>query len=328
MSTNAKLTEDITVITDHVPQSDGSYLLTAPSAQLLTLARTLTDAAVIAIALNPRPDMEQLGRYGANRVLVPQLKDHSPRVPAVVADAAAACVSAHPGAALLCVSNYRGREVAAQLAIRSGAGAAVDATSISVTDAGELQATKSIFSGAWQTTFEAKRGTPVIAVRPSAIEAAAVDTAVAPEREDVAVEFRPQTEAVTVRSSQRQNTDGRAGLSDAQVVVCGGRGTDGDFTLVHKLAQALDGAVGATRVCADEGWVERSIQIGQTGVTVAPKLYVGMGVSGAIHHTCGMQLSQRIVAICDDPDAPIFELTDLGIVGDINQIVPRVLDQL
>ena len=117
-------------------------------------------------------------------------------------------------------------------------------------------------------------------------------------------------------------------LGEARTVVVGGRGVDGDFDLVRSLAQPLDAAVGATRVACDEGWIERSAQIGQTGETISPRLYIGLGVSGAVHHTSGIQGAGTVVAICDDSEAPIFEMADFGVVGDVTEVVPQLVEEL
>ncbi|MDO5081625.1 electron transfer flavoprotein subunit alpha/FixB family protein [Buchananella hordeovulneris] len=330
------LNETLLVVVDHIGDQDAGYTLTAPSAELLTLARTLTTGELVAVALNPAPDVAALARYGVSVVYTPRLADYSPRVPAVVADAVRACIR-HAGvgtsegggepAAVMCVSNYRGKEVAARLAVGQASGAVVDATAVQVVD-GELVATKSVLSGTWTTSYRVTQGTPIIAVRPSSISAQPAAEPTDPVVVEVEVEFSAEAAAVQVESSVYQGTGGRVALTEARTVVCGGRGTDGDFTLVEQLADALDGAVGATRVCADEGWVERSLQIGQTGVSVAPRLYIGLGVSGAIHHTSGMQSAGTIVAVVDDEDAPIVEIADLTVIGDLREVVPAVLAEL
>lgn len=318
----------VLVVTDHTGDAAGGFTLTPASAQLLTLARSLTTGPVVAVALNPAPDLAALSAQGVAEVLVPDLAGHSPRVSAVVADAVHACLPlAGDPAALLCVSNYRGREVAARLAAQLDSGAAVDVSSVEVED-GELRARKSALAGSWTTHFHVTRGMPVIAVRPSSVEAEDAARASTPTRTEVAVEYSPEALAVTVEESVAQADTGRVPLTEAQVVVVGGRGTGGDFAPVEALADALGGAVGATRVASDEGWVPRALQIGQTGVSVAPKLYVGLGVSGAIHHTVGMQSSQHVVAVCDDPDAPIFEIADFGVVGDLFEVVPQAVEVL
>ena len=322
------LNAPIVVITDHSGDDTQGYTLTAASAQLLTLARSLTSADVIAIALNPAPDVHALAAHGAALVLVPDLGTHSPRVSAVVADAALACLATvEEPAATLCVSNYRGREVAARLAALLRSGAAVDVTAVDVTD-GHIEARKSALAGSWTTRFHVTRGMPVIAVRPSSVEAAPISAPTTPSVVSVPVDYSAEALAVTVAQSIPQAATGRVSLTEAQTVVVGGRGTDGDFSLVEELADTLGAAVGATRVASDEGWVSRSIQIGQTGVSLAPKLYIGLGVSGAIHHTVGMQSAQHIVAVTDDPDAPIFEIADFGVVGDLFEVVPQAIEAL
>ncbi|CRH93978.1 Electron transfer flavoprotein large subunit [Chlamydia trachomatis] len=117
-------------------------------------------------------------------------------------------------------------------------------------------------------------------------------------------------------------------LTEASTVVVAGRGTNGDVNIVNELADELGAAVGATRVVCDEGWAPRTMQIGQTGLSVSPNLYIGLGVSGAIHHTVGMQSSAHIVAVCDDPDAPIFEIADFGVVGDMFEVIPAALEEI
>ncbi|WP_454925597.1 electron transfer flavoprotein subunit alpha/FixB family protein, partial [Actinomyces gerencseriae] len=137
-------------------------------------------------------------------------------------------------------------------------------------------------------------------------------------------------EAAAVRLVSRERAAATAGpdLAGARTVVVGGRGVDGDFDLVRSLADSLGAAVGATRVACDEGWVERSAQIGQTGETISPRLYIGLGVSGAVHHTSGIQGAGTIVAVCDDSEAPIFEMADFGVVGDVTEVVPQLVSEL
>ncbi|MDO5721571.1 MAG: electron transfer flavoprotein subunit alpha/FixB family protein [Actinomycetaceae bacterium] len=323
-----RIDQPILVITDHVGSLEAGYTLTAPSKQLLTLARSLTSGRIDAIALNPAPDQEALAEYGADRVLVPDLQGLSPRTPAVVADCAQAAAKSNPDyAAIVNVSNYRGKEVAGTLGVRLGSGAAVDVTDCHVND-GRIEAVKSVLAGSWTTTFQVRKGTPVVALRPSSIEAEPAPEPAAAKIEALEVEFCAPARAVEIISSQPQPDSGRMPLPEAPIVVCAGRGVEGDLTLVEKLADKLGAAVGATRVVCDEGWMERSAQIGQTGVSIAPRLYIGVGVSGAVHHACGIQASEHIVAICDDPDAPIMELADLAIVGDLEEVIPAALEIL
>ncbi|MDO5034028.1 MAG: electron transfer flavoprotein subunit alpha/FixB family protein [Actinomycetaceae bacterium] len=323
-----KISAPILVITDHKGNAEDGFILTEPSKQLLTLARQLTTGRIDTVALNPAPQIEELAKYGAARVFVPVLGDLSAHVAAVAADAAFEVARQDPSyAAVLNVSNYRGREVAAVLAVRLGSGAVVDVTECGVVD-GQITAHKSVLAGSWKTAFKVTRGTPVIGLRPSSVEASEVEAPAEPEVISVDVEYSAPARGVQVLESLEESAAEGIPLTEAPVVVCGGRGTDGDFSMVEELANRLGGAVGATRVAADEGWIDRSAQIGQTGVTVAPTLYLGVGVSGAIHHVCGIQASQHIVAVCDDPDAPIFEIADFGVVGDVNEVLPQALEVL
>lgn len=315
-----ELDRPLLVVVDHV---DGA--LTTPSAEVLTLARSLTTGAVSAVALEA-PDTAALGRFGAGVVHVPELDGLSPTVSAVAAEAVLAAVAQARPAAVLLVSSFAGKEIAARLAVALDSGAVVDATGVTVEN-GALVASKVVLQGTWETTCEITRGVPVIAVKPTVVEAAPVDGA-EPEIVAVPVDFSEAARAVRVLSRTEHPRGGRAPLGEARTVVVGGRGVEGDFSLVTELADELGAAVGATRVATDEGWIEHAAQVGQTGVTISPRLYIGIGVSGAIHHTAGMQAAQTVVAVNSDPEAPIFEMADLGIVGDLHDVLPQAIEEL
>lgn len=322
----SQLHDPILVMTDHTGNSDDGFVLTDHSKQLLTLARSLTDGQLIAMALNPAPEVDTLQAYGVDKVGVPELGDYSPRVPGIVVDALNACVTHYKPAAVLCVSNYRGREVAAGLSILQEAGAAVDVTQLHVED-GELIAGKAVLAGTWETTFHMTTGSPIIAVKTAGMPHDVADTPGEARLEGIPVDFRPASTAVSVVRSDR-DTSAEKSLIDSAIVVCGGKGTNGDFEPIYALAKRLDAAVGTTRDCTDEGWIDRSAQIGQSGVTVAPQLYIGAGVSGDIHHVSGIRGAKTIIAINNDSEAPIFDLCDLGIVGDLHTVIPQILDEL
>jgi electron transfer flavoprotein alpha subunit len=316
------LNKPVLVVVDH---SGGA--LTGPSAEALTLARTLAgDGGVVAVALEA-PDLPALGRYGATEVDVPDLGGRSAEVAAVAAEAVLAVVARTQPAAVLLVSSFAGKEVTARLAVALGSGAIVDATGVEVTEDGSLAVAKVVLQGSWDTTCTVRRGVPVIALKPTSVDAVAVD---GPEPAVVSlpVELSEVAKAVRVVSRTEHPRGGRAPLAEAKAVVVGGRGVDGDFGLVEQLADEIGAAVGATRVATDEGWIDHAAQIGQTGVTIAPRLYIGVGVSGAIHHTAGMQAAETIVAVNNDPEAPIFEMADLGIVGDLGDVLPQALEEL
>ena len=311
----------VLVVVDHV---DGA--LTAPSAEVLTLARSLTSGGVTAVALTA-PDLPTLARYGVGEVAVPDLAGLAPEVAAVAAEAVLAVVERTRPAAVLLVSSFAGKEVAARLAAALGSGAVVDATGVEVADDGGLVVSKTVLQGTWETTCTVTRGLPVVAVKPTSVDAVEAPGA-EPAVVDVPVDFSAAAKAVRVVSRTPHPRGGRAPLGEAKVVVVGGRGVEGDFSAVEALADELGAAVGATRVATDEGWIDHAAQIGQTGVTIAPRLYIGAGVSGAIHHTAGMQAAETIVAVNTDPEAPIFEMADLGIVGDAAQVLPQAVEEL
>ncbi|AOZ72521.1 electron transporter [Boudabousia tangfeifanii] len=324
-----KFANPVLVIVDHVGNETEGFTLTEPSKHLLKVARTLTDSDVWALALNPSPQMGALGECGVSKVFVPDLAGRSPRVSAVVAECAIAATEIQPPApisAILCLSNYRGREVASILGAHFESGAATDVTALAVKD-GQLVAHKSVLGGQWETTFTIPRGLPIAAVRPGAGQAPEVKPVATPGVVPLNVRFSSVTDAISVISSEELHAEGPT-LTEAAVVVCAGYGTDGDLDAVNDLAEKLGAAVGATRTVCDEGWLPRTAQIGQTGVSVAPKLYISAGVSGAVHHTCGIAGAERIVAIVDDEEAPIVQIADLSIIGDLQEIIPAALAEL
>ena len=306
---------------------------TGPSLELLTAARGLTGGDVIALALQPlgEPARAALAGAGATRLLTADLGE-SAHLPATAADAVVAAVSTVAPAAVLVVSDYRGKELTGRAAVLLDSACVSDATALEAGGADDdsvLRASKLVLSGSWSTTVSvgSAGSAPIIAVRPGIAEVSAADGApLTAEPLEVPV----SAEATAVRLVSREATSVASGpaLTEARTVVVGGRGVDGDFDLVRSLAEPLGAAVGATRVACDEGWIERSAQIGQTGETISPRLYIGLGVSGAVHHTSGIQGAGTVVAICDDSEAPIFEMADFGVVGDVTEVVPQLVEEL
>lgn len=319
--TTQVLSKPILVIAQAATSATG-LRLADPSARLVRLAHTLTGAPVHVLAADPRLDVDALTQAGADRIYVPVAPDYSSQVPAAVTDAAEQVLSGEDFGAVLLTSNYLGRAVAGMLGVTSSVGAAVDVLSI-ICEGETLLAEKSALGGSWTTAFRATHGFPILAIRPGA--GPEFGPAGSGEVTQLDVTLSRSARAVQVVSSQPDSSGDRPSLNEAEIVVVGGRGAAEDFTLVSRLADALGGAVGATRVVCDEELAPRSAQIGQTGVTVAPDLYIGLGVSGAVHHTCGMRGSETIVAVVDDPDAPILELADFAVVGDVAEVVPQAL---
>lgn len=335
MSADTSLTQQtlaahpVLVVADHA-----GGLLTAGATEVLSLARSLTSGPVEAIALVSDPDLDGLARYGAGTVYVPDFPDGvSPSVSAVAAEAVLQVAAGTEASAILLVSTFAGKELAPRLALGLGSGAIVDATGVHRGPAqdgaaeGELLVSKTVLQATWDTVCRVTSGVPVIAVKPTAVDAEPVE-GIESALVRVPVEISQTARAVEVTASRSYPRDGAVPLSEARAVVAGGRGTEGDFSLLHELAELLDAAVGATRDATDEGWIDHAAQIGQTGATIAPRLYLGAGISGAIHHTAGISAAETIVAINTDSEAPIFELADLGIVGDLHDVLPQAIAAL
>ncbi|MDU0349306.1 electron transfer flavoprotein subunit alpha/FixB family protein [Actinomyces sp. MRS3W] len=327
MSTDT-LDAPILVLVDRTPAGAP----TSAALGLVSVARRLTAADVVGLVPGDvdTDTSVALAGAGASRLLSADLGGRE-TVAAVAADAVVAAVGTVSPAVALVGSDYRGKEIAGRAAVRLGSACAADVGDLQVVG-NELRVSKLVLSGTWSTTMTVSAqsdSTPVISVHPSAAEAAPV-TAGGAELPVEALDVPLTAEAAAVKVISREVADAAAGpdLAEAQRVVVMGRGTDGDLDLVHSLADPLGAAIGATRVACDEGWIERSAQVGQTGAAIAPSLYIGLGVSGAVHHTSGIQGAGTIVAICDDSEAPIFEMADYGIVGDVAQVVPQLVEEL
>ncbi|ADG74007.1 Electron transfer flavoprotein alpha subunit [Cellulomonas flavigena DSM 20109] len=316
----------VLVLLDHAP--DGT--LRPPVRELLTLARTLAgDAGVHGVwagSEDPAAALDVLAAQGVSTVhrLVTDADLH---LSAVLADGLETVAAATGAELLLLVSSFENKEAAARLAVRTGAGVVTDADGLAVED-GRVIAHKTVLAGTWTTRCKVVAPRAVVTVKANSVVAEDAPAGASPQVVDLPVEVRATSTRVRLVERTELAASGRPDLGSAHVVVVGGRGTEGDFSAVEELADVLGGAVGATRVATDEGWIGHDAQIGQTGVTIAPRLYVGAGVSGAVHHRGGMQASGTIVAVNADPDAPIFEIADFGIVGDLFTVLPQASAEL
>jgi electron transfer flavoprotein alpha subunit len=294
--------------------------------ELLTAARRLGTPVAVLVGDGYEKAADQLGAYGATQavhVTGDGLADHLvvPQVDALEAAAKLATDAGQPVGAVLLPGTPTGKEVAARLAIRLGGGLITDAVDIS--PEGTVQ---SVFAGAVSVRAHVTHGTPVIALRRGAIEATPVPGAAAvPAVAQVAL---PAANGARIVERRPKRSTGRPDLAEAGIVVSGGRGTNGDFGPVEALADVLGAAVGASRAAVDAGWYPHSNQVGQTGRQVSPQLYLAAGISGAIQHRAGMQTSRTIVAINKDPEAPIFEIADFGVVGDLFSVLPKLTERL
>lgn len=298
-----------------------------PTLELLTLARDLGIPVAVVVGDVAAPAVAALGRYGATAVHAVDCPGLAGTLVTARAALVADVATAVGADVVLVAAGTENAEVAALVAARLGAALVTDAVGAGAVD-GSLHVTKVVWAG--RHTVEAVVRSPraVLSVKPTAVTAEPDPSGgIVPAVESRTFLPAGQRDAVVTALVPSAETGGPR-LTEASVVVAGGRGTGGDFTAVAALAEALGGAVGASRVAVDEGWAPSSSQVGQTGRTVAPDLYVALGISGAIQHVAGMRTARRIVAVNSDPDAPIHRIADLGVVGDLEVIVPAALERL
>ncbi len=313
---------EVLVLVDHV---DGA--VRKPTYELLAIAKRLgTPSAVfIGAAGNAGAAAEAVAKYGAEKVYVVDDTEVKGYLVAPKAEVLQQIAEKASPAAILISSSAEGKEIAGRLAIKLSSGVITDAVDVQAGDGGPVT-TQSVFAGSYTTQSKVTKGTPIITVKPNS--AAPEEGAGAGAVEEVAVTISDSAKAAQIVASQPRQSTGRPELTEAAIVVSGGRGTGGDFDAVDGLADALGAAVGASRAAVDSGWKPHTFQIGQTGKTVSPQLYVAAGISGAIQHRAGMQTSKTIVAVNKDEEAPIFELVDFGVVGDLHAVLPAATGEI
>jgi electron transfer flavoprotein alpha subunit len=295
--------------------------------ELLTLARQFGEPAAVWIGSGADGGRERLAEFGAVKVYVADGADVEDYVVAPVAEVLAGLVAQKSPAAVLLAATGEGKEVAGRLAVKTGSGVITDAVGLTPGDGG-LVADQSIFGGAINVQSTVRTGTPIVAVRPNSV--AAEPAPAAAEIEPAGVELSDAAKAAKITERVVAERGERPELTEAAIVVSGGRGVGNadNFALIEKLADSLGAAVGASRAATDAGWYPHQFQVGQTGKTVSPQLYLAVGISGAIQHRAGMQTSKTIMVINKDPEAPIFELADFGVVGDLFAVVPQLTEEV
>jgi electron transfer flavoprotein alpha subunit len=294
--------------------------------ELLTAARSLGEPSAVVIgapgtaaALNG-----QLAEFGAQKVYAAESEEFESYLVAPKAEVLAQIAGQANPAAILVASTPENKEIAARTAFKIGSGFLADAVEI-----GEgASVTQSIFGGAVTVKSKASRGVPVISLRANSVPASP-QPGVA-EQVSIEVSLSEAAKGARVVDRVTEAKGSRPSLQDASVIVSGGRGVGSaeNFKVVEAVADALGAAVGASRAATDAGWVPHTMQVGQTGVTVAPQLYIALGISGAIQHRAGMQTSKTIVAVNKDNEAPIFELADYGVVGDLFAVAPQLAEEV
>ncbi|HWA66424.1 MAG TPA: electron transfer flavoprotein subunit alpha/FixB family protein [Mycobacteriales bacterium] len=310
---------EILVLVEHVDGTPKKVTL-----ELLTLARALGEPSAVFVGAGYDNAKATLAEYGAQKVYVAGDAELDGYVVAPKTEALAQIVGSSSPAAVLIPSSPEGKEVAARLAVKLDSGVITDAVGVS----SDLVADQSIFGGGYTVKSKVAKGTPIIAVRPNST--APEPSPASPSEEQVSVALSDAAKKAKILERVSEKKGGRPELTEAEIVVSGGRGLGSGehFALIEKFADSLGAAVGASRAATDAGWYPHQNQVGQTGKTVSPQLYIAVGISGAIQHRAGMQTSKNIVAINKDPEAPIFELVDFGVVGDLFEVVPQVTEQI
>ncbi len=305
-------------------EHDGTDL-TATTAELITAARPLGEVTAVVVGTPGTAQglAPQLAEAGAATVVAAEAADADTRLILPAVDALSMLAAADP-APILVTAGPTGNEIAGRLAARLASGVLCDVVSVNA----DRTAEQSVFGDTVQVSAAVGGASPIYTVRPGAVEAAPIAAAGTLTQLPL-----PEATAKDVRVTGFTPAErgDRPDLAQAKVVIAGGRGLgsrEGFTELAEKLADALGGAVGATRDAVDLDWYDGNYQIGQTGVTVSPDLYIGLGVSGAIQHTSGMQTAKKIVVVNNDEDAPIFQIADLGVVGDVADVVPALITEI
>ncbi|MGX7680139.1 electron transfer flavoprotein subunit alpha/FixB family protein [Jatrophihabitans sp. DSM 45814] len=313
-----------------VEATDGS--VPKPTQELLTLARRFGDPVAVVFGGNGQSAVETLSNFGATKIYLvdePAIDEYLvvPKVEAI-AEIAKTLSEGDGLAAILATAGPDGREIAGRLAVKLDSGLLTDAVDVKVGESGELVAVQSVFAASYVVESTVTRGTPIVVVKPNAVAPEAAPAT--PQVEKLTPSFSELARTAKITNRSERAASGRPELTDAAIVVSGGRGLGAaeGFKLIETLADQLGAAVGASRAAVDAGWYPHSNQVGQTGKSVSPQLYVAVGISGAIQHRAGMQTSKTIVAVNKDAEAPIFELADFGIIGDLNNVVPQLSEEV
>ncbi|MGB3684447.1 MAG: electron transfer flavoprotein subunit alpha/FixB family protein [Ornithinimicrobium sp.] len=312
---------EVLVLVDHI---DGAVRQT--TTEMLTAARELGEPAAVFLGEGFDSARDVLAEHGAVKAYLVSADGVSDYLVAPTAEVLAQLMAHSSPAAVLIASSSVGKEIAGRLAIKSESGLITDAVAIRPAEGGAVETTQSVFAGSYEVVAQVTTGVPIITVKPNSITASPAPAQIVEEA--FAAEISDAAKTARITATREKEASGRPALNEASIVVSGGRGTAGDFGPVEQFADTLGAAVGASRAAVDAGWYPHSSQVGQTGTSVSPQLYVAAGISGAIQHRAGMQTSKTIVAINKDEEAPIFGMVDFGVVGDLFTVLPQAGEAL
>lgn len=294
--------------------------------EMLTMARELGEVSAVVLAAPGTTDaiLGNLGEYGASKVYVAEDAVLDEYLVAPKAEVLAALITDKSPAAVLLPSTQEGKEIAGRLAVALDNGLLTDVSAL----AADGTATQTVFAGATIVSSQVTKGIPLVTVKPNSLTPQPAQAT--PEKVDVPVTVSDAAKLVQVTNRVHEPKGDRPDLTEATVVVSGGRGVGSaeQFSVIEEFADLLGGAVGASRAATDAGFYPHKFQVGQTGTTVSPQLYVAAGISGAIQHRAGMQTSKTIVAVNKDDGAPIFDIADYGVVGDLFKVLPQAGDEI
>ena len=310
------MSNQVVILVDHVggkvPRAIG---------ELATFGKRIGEVTAVVCSSQSAAIVPQLSAFPIDKVIVCDGVEFEKYSVGAIAQALSAVVEKVSPSAVLISSTARGKEIAGRLAVRCNSGIITDAIDVDAS----LVAAQSVFGGSTTVHSTVTNGTPIITMRGNAVEVEAGSGTPAVDNMTVAFDG---TDKAVVNSLEPAVKGGRPELTEASIIVSGGRGTDGNFGPLEEFADLLGAAIGASRVATDSGWIPHSLQVGQTGKTVSPQLYVACGISGAIQHKAGMQTSKNIVVINKDPEAPLFEVADFGIVGDLFSVLAQATAEL
>ncbi len=294
------------------------------SLELLTIARSLGEPTAAVNGDLHSGAEAALADYGVQALYRPSADNLDDYLVGPKTAFLAAAVAASAATVVLTENSSEGKEIAARLGIRLGAGVITDVVGVDP----DGTAHKSVLAGSYTTTARATTPVAVLTVKSNSVTPEPAVTATSPQATTVDLPADAAATSARVTARSEKAASGRPDLTDARIVVAGGRGVDGNFGPVEDLADVLGAAIGASRAATDAGWIGHDAQIGQTGKTVSPHLYISAGISGAIQQKAGMQTAKVIVAVNKDAESPVFEIADFGIIGDLFQVLPQATEEI